>query len=61
MLRFQRGVIHDFTKVLLDHVDELKATDPAFSHFDPSDATTMATVPLHPGAEMAYREAGLIK
>ena len=29
--------------------------------FDPKDAVKLANVPLHPGAEKAYREAGLLK
>ncbi len=59
--KVSEGVIHDFTKVLLDNVDALRAADPAFSQFNPSDAMKMASVPLHPGAQRAYREAGFIK
>ena len=34
---------------------------PAFKDFDPKDAPKLASLPLHPGAERAYREAGLLK
>ncbi len=55
------AVVHDFTKVLLDNLAALRAVHPAFADFDPADATTLADVPLHPGAERAFREAGLLK
>jgi TRAP transporter TAXI family solute receptor len=55
------AIIHDFTKLLLDNLAALRALHPAFADFDPADATTLADVPLHPGAERAYREAGLLK
>jgi TRAP transporter TAXI family solute receptor len=54
-------VIHDFTKVLVGNVDAVRKVAPAFKDFDPKDAVKLASVPLHPGAERAYREAGLLK
>jgi TRAP transporter TAXI family solute receptor len=53
--------IYDFTKILLGNLDALRKIHPAFKDFDPKDAVKLANVPLHPGAEKAYREAGLIK
>ena len=54
-------VIYDFTKILLTNLDAVRKIHPAFGEFDPKDAVKLANVPLHPGAERAYREAGLIK
>ncbi|MDQ2779736.1 MAG: hypothetical protein M3Y32_09285, partial [Pseudomonadota bacterium] len=55
------NVVHDLVKVLLDNLDALRALSPALAQFDPNDATAIGGVPLHPGAERAYREAGLLK
>jgi TRAP transporter TAXI family solute receptor len=54
-------VVYDFTKTLLGNVDGVRKVHPAFKDFDPKDAVKLANVPLHPGAEKAYREAGLVK
>jgi TRAP transporter TAXI family solute receptor len=54
-------VVHDFVKVLVGNVDAIRKVHPAFKDFDPKDAVKLANVPLHPGAERAYREAGLLK
>ncbi len=55
------AVIHDFTRVLLQNLDAVRRVHPAFKSFDPADAVRLANVPLHPGAEQAYREAGLLR
>jgi TRAP transporter TAXI family solute receptor len=55
------GVVHDFVKVLLGNLDGVRKVHPAFKDFDPKDAVKLGNVPLHPGAERAYREAGLLK
>jgi TRAP-type uncharacterized transport system substrate-binding protein len=39
----------------------VRKVHPAFKDFDPKDAVRLGNVPLHPGAERAYREAGLLK
>jgi len=54
-------VVHDFTKVLVSNVDGVRKVHPAFKDFDPKDAPKLSSLPLHPGAERAYREAGLLK
>jgi len=55
------AMVHDFTKVLLQNVDGIRQVHPAFKAFDPKDAVRLGNVPLHPGAERAYREAGLLR
>ena len=54
-------VVHDFTKILVMNVESVRKVHPAFKDFDPKDAVKLANVPLHPGAEKAYKEAGLLK
>lgn len=54
-------VVYQFTKVLLADVPAVRKVHPAFKDFDPKDAVKLANVPLHPGAERAYKEAGLLK
>src|SRR5262245_28702729 len=54
-------VVHDFVKVLLGNLDSVRKVHAAFKDFDPKDAVKLGNVPLHPGAERAYREAGLLK
>jgi hypothetical protein len=54
-------VVHDFVKILLGNVEAVRKVHPAFKDFNPKDAVKLANVPLHPGAERAYRETGLLK
>ena len=54
-------VVYQFTKVLLSDLNGVRKVHPAFKDFDPKDAVRLANVPLHPGAERAYKEAGLLK
>ena len=54
-------VVYEFTKILVTNVDAVRKVHPAFKDFDPKDAVKLANVPLHPGAERAYKEAGLLK
>jgi hypothetical protein len=54
-------VVYEFTKILVGNVDSVRKVHPAFKDFDPKDAVKLANVPLHPGAERAYKEAGLLK
>jgi hypothetical protein len=53
--------VYAFTKILVSNVDAVRKVHPAFKDFDPKDAVKLANVPLHPGAERAYKEAGLLK
>src|SRR5919106_517246 len=59
--KLPNDVVHDFVKVLLGNIDGVRKVHPAFKDFNPKDAVKLANVPLHPGAERAYREAGLLK
>jgi TRAP transporter TAXI family solute receptor len=54
-------VVYQFTKVILSDLGGVRKVHPAFKDFDPKDAVRLANVPLHPGAEKAYKEAGLLK
>jgi TRAP transporter TAXI family solute receptor len=52
--------VYDFTKIVLANVDAVRKIHPAFKDFNAKDAVKLANVPLHPGAEKAYREAKLL-
>ncbi|MGH7333719.1 MAG: TAXI family TRAP transporter solute-binding subunit [Candidatus Rokuibacteriota bacterium] len=52
--------VYDFTKIVLTNVDAVRKIHPAFKDFTPKDAVKLANVPLHPGAEKAYKEAKLV-
>jgi TRAP transporter TAXI family solute receptor len=54
-------VVNDFVKILLGNLEAVRKVHPAFKDFNPKDAVKLANVPLHPGAERAYRETGLLK
>ena len=51
---------YQMTKQLFEHLDELKAAHNAAGGIDPATAAQNLPVPLHPGAERYYREAGLM-
>jgi TRAP transporter TAXI family solute receptor len=53
--------VYAMTKLLFDNLDQLVAAHAAAQGIDPAKALEGMPVPLHPGAERYYREAGLIK
>ena len=53
-------VVYEFTRTLLAKLPDLRRVHPGFADFDPRDAVRLANVPLHPGAERAYREVQLL-
>jgi TRAP-type uncharacterized transport system substrate-binding protein len=48
------------TKLLFENLDRLGAAHAAAKAIDPAKALDGMPVPLHPGAERYYREAGLL-
>ncbi len=55
-------VVYLLTRELLAQLDEIRTLHPTLREFDRSDlAAVNRAVPLHPGAERAYREAGLLE
>lgn len=53
--------VYQMTKLLFENLPELVAAHKAASAISLDGALTGMPVPLHPGAERYYREAGLIK
>ncbi|RYH08031.1 TAXI family TRAP transporter solute-binding subunit [Tropicimonas sp. IMCC6043] len=53
---------YQITKTIIENADELKASHGAWSNFDPAQAMKPENtgIPLHPGAERYYKEAGLM-
>lgn len=52
---------YQMTKLIFDNLDTLKAAHSAARDIDPSKAAQNLPLPLHPGAERYYREAGILK
>ncbi len=53
--------VYKMTKAIIDNRARLPNVYQAMKAYDPATAWKMQPVPLHPGAEKAYREAGYIK
>lgn len=52
---------YQMTKLIYDNLDTLKAAHSAANDIDPAKAIENLPLPLHPGAERYYREAGILK
>ncbi|MFN3643541.1 MAG: TAXI family TRAP transporter solute-binding subunit [Gemmobacter sp.] len=52
---------HGLTSAILAHLDEVRGVHGAMRSLTPELMATPAVIPFHPGAERAYREAGLIR
>jgi TRAP transporter TAXI family solute receptor len=53
--------VYTMTKALFTNLDQMAAAHSAAKAINPADAPKDPPVPLHPGAEKYYREAGLLK
>ncbi|HNT40366.1 MAG TPA: TAXI family TRAP transporter solute-binding subunit [Rubrivivax sp.] len=54
-------LVHAMTKALFTHLDQMVAAHAAAKAISAAEAPKAVPVPLHPGAERYYREAGLLK
>lgn len=52
---------YQMTKLIYENLDTLKAAHSAANDIDPAKAVENLPLPLHPGAERYYREAGILK
>ena len=53
--------VYTIVKAVLDNIDQFRATHPALANLTANDFLAGLGAPLHPGAERAYREAGMIE
>lgn len=53
--------VYQMTKLMYDNLDAMRAAHSAAQAIDPAKAVEAMPVPLHPGAEKYYREAGILK
>ncbi len=51
---------YQMTKLMFENLDRMIASHSAAADIDPAAALTGLSIPLHPGAERYYREAGLL-
>lgn len=54
-------LVYAMTKAMFENLDLLAQTHPAASGIDREAAAARTPIPLHPGAERYYREAGLLR
>ncbi|MBN2859706.1 MAG: TAXI family TRAP transporter solute-binding subunit [Sphaerochaetaceae bacterium] len=54
-------VAYNFVKTLMENIDEVQSLNPSFKKYFSKENAPNTMVPLHPGAERYYREAGLIQ
>ena len=52
--------VYAMTKLLFESLDQLAAAHAAAKGIDPAKALDGMPLPLHPGAERYYREAGIL-
>jgi TRAP transporter TAXI family solute receptor len=51
-------VVYDVVKIIMENLDELKASHAAFKDLNPADMLEGLSAPLHPGAVQYYEEQG---
>lgn len=54
-------VVYHMVKEVFENFDLFKKQHPAFAYLTPEKLTTKLIVPLHPGAERYFKEAGLLR
>jgi TRAP transporter TAXI family solute receptor len=51
-------VVYEIVKIVCENIEELHKINPANRNFDPKSGWKNVALPLHPGAERYYKEAG---
>ena len=54
-------VVYNMVKEVFENFDLFKRQHPAFANLTPEQLTSGLIVPLHPGAERYFKEAGLLR
>lgn len=55
-------VVYVVAKSVMENIDDFRALHPAFANLDPNEMVKDGlSAPLHPGAEKAYKELGLME
>lgn len=52
---------YNITKACIEHAADIAASEPTAKNFSAQNAAKNCPIPLHPGAEKYYKEAGLLK
>lgn len=52
---------YNIVTAILDNIDQFRDTHPALAFLEAEDFLTGLGAPLHPGAEQAYRDAGMLE
>lgn len=54
-------IAYDLAKSLVEHIEDIRSVHKAMNQLTPELMVSQTVLPFHPGAEKAYREAGLLK
>jgi TRAP-type uncharacterized transport system substrate-binding protein len=54
-------ICYHIVKEVFENFDLFKQQHPAFANLTPEKLSTRLIVPLHPGAERYFKEAGLLR
>jgi TRAP-type uncharacterized transport system substrate-binding protein len=55
-------VVYVIAKAVMENIEQFKKLHPAFNHLKAEEMIKDGlSAPLHPGAEKAYKELGLLK
>ena len=55
-------VVYVVAKAVMENIDDFRQLHPAFANLDPAEMVKDGlSAPLHPGADKAYKELGLIE
>ncbi|MBB4302514.1 hypothetical protein GGD81_001544 [Rhodobium orientis] len=52
---------YTLSKAFVDHIDEIRGVHKAMAQLTPELMVSQTVLPFHPGAERAFKEAGLLK
>jgi len=55
------NVAYTIIKIICENTDELYSINPANKNFKPETGWKNVALPLHPGAEQYYKDAGYMK
>ena len=59
--RLSEDLVYKMTKALFENAEEITVGHPKGAELDPAYSISSISIPMHPGAEKYYREAGVLK
>jgi TRAP transporter TAXI family solute receptor len=59
--RLSEDLVYKMTKALFENAEEITVGHPKGAELDPAYSVSSISIPMHPGAEKYYREAGVLR